>query len=278
LQGDFLQLFYQRFNIQEYLLFTLLGITSIVLIANFINSNIAYHTTNWFAIILSSIVMVFSLVMVSNYGLKGNHGKAWILFMLFSAYWFCAESVDVLYNTIFGVEPWEYADDFFYIVGYQLFFASLVFYLKPFTKQISRKLLVGASIVSASLLVPSAMFLVHSEPQSLNGNLFILFSYPILDSVILIPALIGVVLFFKGGVNFMVSLLCLGIITQIIGDNSILFLTLQNNYYPGHLVDVLFLWTYCMFAFGLSNQIGLFKGQTKDASCPACGKTCSGHL
>ena len=256
----------------------MLGITSIVLFANFINSNIAYHTTNWFAIILSSIVMVFSLVMVSKYGLKGNHGKAWILFMLFSAYWFCAESVDVLYNTIFGVEPWEYADDFFYIVGYQLFFASLVFYLKPFTKQISRKLLVGALIASTSLLVPSIMLLIHSEPQSLNGNLFILFSYPILDSIILIPALIGVVLFFKGGVNFMVSLLCLGIITQIIGDNSILFLTLQNNYYPGHLVDVLFLWTYCVFAFGLSNQIGLFKGQTKDDSCPACGKTCSGHI
>ena len=194
------------------------------------------------------------------------------------AYWFCAESVDVLYNTIFGVEPWEYADDFFYIVGYQLFFASLVFYLKPFTKQISRKLLVGALIASTSLLVPSIMLLIHSEPQSLNGNLFILFSYPILDSIILIPALIGVVLFFKGGVNFMVSLLCLGIITQIIGDNSILFLTLQNNYYPGHLVDVLFLWTYCMFAFGLSNQIGLFKGQKKDDSCPACGKTCSGHI
>ncbi len=272
-----MQLFYQRFNIQEYLLFTLLGITSIVLFANFVGPSVAYHVTNWFAIILSSIVMFFSLLMVSKYGLKGNHGKAWILFMLFSAYWFCAESVDVLYDVVLGTEPWEYADDFFYIVGYQLFFASLLFYLKPFAKQISRKLLIGASITSVSLLIPSIMLIISSGPQSFNGNLFILFSYPILDSIILIPALMGVVLFFKGGVNFMVSLLCLGIITQIIGDNSVLFLTLQNNYYHGHLADVLFLWTYSMFAFGISNQTRLFN-EEKESSCPACGKTCSGHI
>jgi len=215
--------------------------------------------------------------MVSKYGLKGNHGKAWILFMVFSAYWCCAESVDVLYDVALGIEPWEYADDFFYIVGYQLFFASLLFYLKPFAKQISKKLLIGSSITAISLLIPSMMLIITSGSQSFNGNLFILFSYPILDSIILIPALIGVVLFFKGGVNFMVSLLCLGIITQIIGDNSVLFLTFQNNYYHGHLADVLFLWTYSMLAFGISNQIRLFK-QEKRSFCPACGKACSGHI
>ena len=270
-----MQLFFQRFNIQEYLLFTLLGITALVLVANFIGPDSAGTTTNWLAIFLSSVVMFFSTFMVSKYGLKGNHGKAWILFMLFSAYWFCAETVDVLYEIVLGSEPWEYADDFFYITGYQLFFASLVFYLKPFSQQISKKLLVGISIVSVSLLIPSLFMIVESD--SMNGNMLVLVSYPILDSIILIPALIGVILFLKGGVNFMVSLLCLGIITQIVGDNSILFLSLQNLYYPGHLVEVLFLWTYAMFAFGLSNQIGLFREKSNDDLCPACGKTCSGH-
>jgi len=272
-----LQLFYQRFNVQDYLLFSLLGITSVVLLANFVSPETAQQTTNLVAIILSSVVMFFSLLMVSQYGLKGNHGKAWILFMLFAAYWFCAESVDVMYNVILGVEPWEYADDFFYIVGYQLFFASLIFYLKPFTKQISKKLLIGASITSISLLIPSLMMILNSEPESIKENFFILLSYPILDSIILIPGLVGVVLFFRGGVNFMISLLCLGIISQIIGDNSVLFLSLQNSYYQGHLAEVLFLWTYTMFAFGISNQIGLFRQESNNSSCPACGKTCSGH-
>ena len=235
----------------------------------------AKETTNWIAIVLSGVVMFFAVSMVSKYGLKGNHGKAWILFMLFSAYWFCAESIDVLYNVFLGTPPWQYADDFFYITGYQLFFASLVFYLKPFSKQISKKMIIGISVVSISLLIPSLMMIVDSD--SMDGNLLVLVSYPILDSIILIPALIGVILFFRGGVNFMVSLLCLGIIAQIVGDNSVLFLSLQNMYYPGHLAEVLILWTYTMFAFGLSNQIGLFSEKPSDVSCPACGKTCSGH-
>ena len=157
-----MQLFYQRFNVQEYLLFTLLGITSVVLAANFAGQDIASIVTNWISIILSSIVMVFSFFMVSKYGIKGNHGKAWILFMLFSAYWFCAETVDVLYDVVLGVDAWEYADDFFYITGYQLFFASLVFYLKPFAKQISKKLVFGVSIISISLLIPSLMMIFGS--------------------------------------------------------------------------------------------------------------------
>jgi hypothetical protein len=252
-----------------------LGITALVLLANFIGQDVAENITNWISIILSSTVMFFSFFMVSKYGIKGNHGKAWILFMLFSAYWFCAETVDVLYDVVLGVDAWEYADDFFYITGYQLFFASLVFYLKPFSKQISKKMVISISIISVSLLIPSMMMIIDSG--SVDKNFLILLSYTILDSIILIPALIGVILFFKGGVNFMISLLCLGIITQIIGDNSILFLSIQNIYYPGHLVEVLFLWTYTMFAFGLSNQIGLFREISDKNSCPACGKTCSGH-
>lgn len=261
-----MQLFYQRFNVQEYLLFTLLGITALVLLANFAGPSIAEDTSKWISIIFSSIVTIFSFFMVSKYGTVGNHGKAWILFMLFSAYWFCAESVDVFYSVVLGVDAWEYADDFFFITGYQLFFAFLVFYLKPFSKQISKKMLIGVSIVSISLLIPSLMMIADSKSDLINENFLLLLAYPILDSLILIPALIGVVLFFKGGVNFMISLLCLGIITQIIGDNSILFLSLQQVYYPGHLAEVLLLWTYALFAFGISNQLGLFRENLESKS------------
>lgn len=254
-----MQLFYQRFNVQEYLLFTLLGITALILLANFAGQEIAENVSNELSIILSCIVMVFSFFMVSKYGINGNHGKAWILFMLFSAYWFCAETVDLFYNFVLDIDAWRYADDFFYITGYQLFFAFLVFYLKPFVKQISKKILAGSSIISISLLIPSLLILLESKSDLIHENLLVLLAYPILDSIILIPALIGVVLFFKGGVNFMISLLCLGIITQIIGDNSVLFLSVQNIYYPGHIVEILFLWTYALFSFGLSNQFGLFR-------------------
>lgn len=242
---------------QEYLLFSLLGLTAIVLFSNIVGSNTSENVTNMVSIILSSLVMILSVVMVSKYGLTGNHGKAWVLFMLFSAYWFCAEFVDFFYEFVLEIQPWEYADDFFYITGYQLFFASLLFYLRPFVRQISKKILVGASIIGIGIMIPSIMIILQNH-DSLNENFFILLSYPILDSLLIIPALIGVSLFFRGQVNFLVSLIFLGIISHTIGDNSILFLSIQDAYYPGHLAETLFLWTYTMLAFGLWNQIRLF--------------------
>ena len=272
-----MQLFYQRFNTQEYLLFTILGLTSLVLLANFIDPKIANDTVNGLSIILSSIVMLLAIGLVSKYGLKGNHGKAWILFMLFSAYWFCAESVNLVYEQIFGIEVWQYADDFFYITGYQLFFASLLFYLKPFSKQISNKLVFGVSIISISLLIPSTMLVIQNS-ELIDENLVLLQFYNIFDSLVLVPALIGVFLFFRGGVNFMFSLLCLGVICQIIADNSILFLTLENFYYSGHLIEALFLWAYTVFAFGLGNQIRLFDEKPKKTDGTIFGKPYSRQI
>ncbi|MHA7733888.1 hypothetical protein [Nitrosopumilus sp. S6] len=266
---------FNQFKIQEYLLFTLLGIAGLVLFANLLGQQIATEFTDWSSMVLSGSVMFFSIFMVSQYGIKGNHGKAWILFMLFSTYWFFGEFIGILSDLVLGIPVWEYADDFFFITGYQLFFAFLIFYLRPFRKQISKKLVLGAVFVSMMLIIPSMMMIVGSD--SLDENIAVITAYPILDSIILIPVLIGVILFFKGEVNFMLSLVCLGIVSQIIGDNSMLFASLNGIYYPGHPGDILFLWTYVMFVFGLSNQIGLFSNDEINIACPACGKSCTGH-
>jgi hypothetical protein len=272
-----LQIFFNQFRVQEYLLFALLGITALVLLANLIGQQAATDFTGWISAILAGSVMFLSIFMVSKYGIKGNHGKAWILFMLFSTYWFFGEFIGILFDLFLETPVWEYADDFFFITGYQLFFAFLIFYLRPFRKQISRKLVIGVTLASMALLIPSIMMIINSDSDSLNENIAVIMAYPILDTMILIPALIGVILFFKGEVNFMLSLVCLGIVTQIIGDNSMLFASINGMYYPGHPGDILFLWTYVMLAFGLSNQIGIFSNDEVSQECPACGKTCTDH-
>ncbi|MDX1596958.1 MAG: hypothetical protein R3327_08490 [Nitrosopumilaceae archaeon] len=270
-----MELFLEKFRIQEYLLFVLLGIAGSVIISNMFGVSAATEFSSSLSIILSASVLFLSIFMVSNYGIQGNHGKSWILFMIFAAYWFFAEFIGPIHEFALGTTPWEYADDFFYIVGYQLFFASLIFYLKPFKNQISKKLILGVSSIAALLLVPSLFFITNSEVEMINNNIVLAGVYTILDSVILIPALIGVVLFFKGEVNFMFSLISLGIVCQIIGDNSVLYTSLKSMYYSGHPIDILFLWTYTLFSFGLFNQLGLFNSTQESKSCPACGKSCN---
>jgi hypothetical protein len=75
----------------------------------------------------------------------------------------------------------------------------------------------------------------------------------------LVPALVGIVLFFKGEVNFTWSLICLGIILQSAGDMSFQFATFTNTYYTGHPSDILFLWSYLLLSFGVYDHIRIFK-------------------
>lgn len=70
--------------------------------------------------------------------------------------------------------------------------------------------------------------------------------YPISDAIMIIPALIGIALFFKGEVNFMWTLVCLGILSVFIADTVFFLAQFDDTYYTGSPTEILFLWT-CIF-------------------------------
>src|SRR5260370_1287652 len=78
-------------------------------------------------------------------------------------------------------------------------------------------------------------------------------------SIVLIPSMIGVALFFKGKVNFLWSLLLIVMIFEVVADTAFQYFSLDNSYYTGHPVDILFLWSYLLFSFGLYDHIKIFK-------------------
>ena len=134
-----------------------------------------------------------------------------------------------------------------------------MYYLKPVRKAASRKIILGSILISTVILVPSIYMAFNFDPKvSLFENILAT-SYPIADSIILSPALIGVFLFLKGEVNFTWSLICLGIILQSVGDTSFQFATFTNTYYTGHPSDMVFLWSYLLFSFGVYDHIKIFR-------------------
>ena len=120
-------------------------------------------------------------------------------------------------------------------------------------------MILGATAISIAMLIPSTYMAYDLDPKvSLLSNV-IATSYPILDSIILIPALIGIVLFFRGEVNFTWSLVCVGIVLQSVGDSGFQVATFTNTYYTGHPVDILFLCSYIFLSFGVYDHIRIFK-------------------
>ncbi|MGI0011293.1 MAG: hypothetical protein ACREAE_07825, partial [Nitrosopumilaceae archaeon] len=82
--------------------------------------------------------------------------------------------------------------------------------------------------------------------------------------IILIPAIIGVVLFFRGKVNFLWVLMCIAIISETIADTGFLLATIDDSYYQRHPVDILFIWYYIIFSFGVYSHITIFRNHRKD--------------
>ena len=249
---------------KNYLFFALAGVVVVFLVGNIAHQEefpIAedLYMTDLLFIIFPGIVVVFGLMLVFRYGLRGNHGISWILFTLAMASWYVGE-MTYKYDYKYELEDLStLTSDFFYIIGYPLFLGFTICYLKPRKRIISKKMVLAASLVSILFVIPTLYFTFNGEYQMDELTIFLYAIYPILDGVILIPSIIATVLFFRGQVNLLWSLILIATILFIIADTSYLVFSVEETYYPGHPVDILFVWSYTLYAFGALSHIRLYK-------------------
>ena len=246
-------------NAQKFLLLGIILVGFIIVFATFLGKETVKVVTDITYIPVTGMMVVLSVVLTLRFRRSGNHGKAWLFFLGTTISWFIAETLWTIYELAYNINPFPSLADVFFLIGYPLIFCFLMYYLKPVRKAASRNIIIGSILVSIAILIPSMYMTYDFDPKvSLFENILAT-SYPVADSIILIPALVGVVLFFKGEVNFTWSLICLGIILQSIGDTSFQFATFTNTYYTGHPSDIVFLWSYLLFSFGIYDHIKIFK-------------------
>lgn len=256
-----MQTLLEKIRLQKFLLLSLLTTGIIMLFANSFDDKDRTLITDLLYIPVPAAVLVLSIIIALRFKTSGKHGKAWIVFVIFAASWFTAEQIWIVYELIYDVNPWPSIGDFFYLLGYPLLFVFSLLYLHPVRKAISKKLVIFSSLASLSLLILT--FNLAYQPDS-SENYFevaLAASYPVLDAIVLCPALIGVSLFFRGEVNFLWSLLCIAVILNVIGDTGFLMLSMNDSYYTGHPIDLLYLWAYILFAFGVYSHIRIFQSR-----------------
>ena len=249
---------------KNYLFVALVGVVVIFLVGNIAHQEkfpIAedVYMTDVLFIIFPAIVVVFGLMLAFRYGLRGNHGISWILFTLAITSWYVGE---MTYNYEYKYDLEDLStltSDFFYIIGYPLFFGFTIFYLKPRKRIISKKMILASSLVSVLFVIPTLYLTFNGEQQFDELTIFLYAIYPIMDGIILIPSIIATVLFFRGQVNLLWSLILIATILFIIADTAYLVFSIEETYYPGHPVDILFVWAYILYAFGALSHIRLYK-------------------
>jgi hypothetical protein len=93
-----------------------------------------------------------------------------------------------------------------------------ILYLKPFRNVIPKKMILISSLVAVAVLIPDLYWTLKNNSGEDQFSIILGASYTIFDSIVLIPAIIGMKLFFGGKVNFLWSLMLIGIIVEVISD------------------------------------------------------------
>ena len=234
-----------------------------MLVATFFGKEVVKMVTDFTYIPVAGILVVLSIIISTRFRSTGNHGKAWLLFLGIAISWFIAETIWVIYELVYHQNPFPSPADAFYLLGYPFLFLFSIQYLKPFKKLISKKMIILTSIIAISVLIPNLYMTLYNNSSENKFTIMLGAIYPIADAIVLIPAMIGIVLFFRGEVNFLWTLLLIGILFEVIADTGFQYFTLDNSYYTGHPIDILFIWSYIMFSFGIYNHIQIFKKKAK---------------
>src|SRR5690348_912537 len=219
--------------------------------------------TDFTYIPVTGAFVVLSIIMYLIMRKEGNHGKAWLIFIGTAISWFIAETTWTVNELIYHIDPFPSSADVFYIAGYPFLFLFSILYLKPFKKLISRKLIISTTLIAISVLIPNLYMTIDNNSDENKYAIALGAAYPIADSIVLIPALIGIFLFFRGEVNFLWTLLLIGILFEVVADTGFQYFTLDDSYYTGHPIDILFIWSYLLFSFGVYSHIQIFKKTSK---------------
>ncbi len=250
-------------NSKNLLIVILVLIAVIVTISNLIEQELSTTISNLMYIPITFTFVTMGILVCIKNRLVGNLGKGWLLFAITAILWTVAEVLWIIYELVYKIEPWPSPADFFWLVGYPLYFGFLLFYLKPFRKAISEKTIVVSVLISIGLIIPSSLIAYESGQTENISEVLLGLSYPISDAIILIPSIIGISLFLKGKVNIFWTFTCIGIVLFVVSDTLFLLTYFDDSYYSGYPFEILYFWGYVILTFGVYEHQRMFSKNNK---------------
>jgi hypothetical protein len=235
-----------------------------IIAANYFGQENATLASSFLNLAITVLLVIISFLLLVRNGTGGNLGRALACFVSFVVLWFIAERIWMVYELVYHVNPWPSVADYFWLSGYPLYFVFTIFYLKPFKRSISSKLVVFALCTSVAMIAFLIYYILLQKSELSLFETVLGSSYPISDTILLAPVIVGLALFFRGQVSFLWSCLFFGMLCFVVADYGFLFLSLDKTYYTGHVIDIPYLWAYLFFLSGAYNHLKIFKKRSHD--------------
>lgn len=250
------------------LIAALFGITLLYQTRPFLDDvQFSYISIPVYAITPGLVTAYSSILTVKLYRQQHYQAKLFLLFTIGAAFWFIAESIWQIYDLVLHIDPFPSEADIFYLAAYPLMTYFLFFSLKPILKSVNRNVWLFAIGLSFSFLIPSILAAYDDMLGEAAFDTSIALAYPILSSIQVIPAIVGVLYLTKRETNISWMLILFGFIIYGIADTIFLFTEIDGTYYDGHPVDLL--WVYCYilltFAFHIRLKIANLPTQEQHA-------------
>jgi hypothetical protein len=259
-----MQITLESILVKKSLIGSLIACTTIILILNLIDRDATILVGNLTYIPVAGSLLALSLLILARFGTIGHHGVAWFSFAGYAVSMFIAEMLWIIQELYLKIDPFPSAADIFYLIGYPFLLMFYVEYFQPVRNAITKKMFFSAFAFSIGILIPSLYITLGSMYDTQIFEVILGAIYPIFDAMILIPALIGVSLFFKGQVNLMWTLFCLGTISVFVADAAFLFGQNEDSYYTGNPMEIPYYWNYILLSFGVYSHILLFHKTNSD--------------
>lgn len=249
----------QQIRTNWVLIISLLFIGLTVVIANFLGKNVATVITDFLFLPIAGCLTILSVIILIRFKAKGDLGRAYLFFAGFAISWFTAEVVWSISEIFNHLNPFPALDDFLYLLGYPFLVLFSFYYLRPVEAAITKKILAYAALATVTFAVPTFYVMYSHNPNTTLNEIIWAGIYPLTDAVLLFPTVIGMMLFFKGNVSLLWSLMFFAILLNITADSGFFYLDVDRSYYSGNPIDILYLWSYVLFSFGLYSHIKVFK-------------------
>lgn len=202
-----------------------------------------------YAIIPGMLTAYSAILAVKLHKQKHFQAKAFFVFSIGAAFWFIAEQIWQMYDHIWEGDPFPSEADIFYVGAYPFMIAFLFISLKPILKTIDKKVWLFAIGLSFSFLVPSVLAAYDDMEGEDAFATSIALAYPLMASIQVVPAIVGILYLTKKSANFSWMLVLFGFIIYNISDTFFLFAELDGTYYDGHPVDLLYVYSFVLLIF-----------------------------
>jgi len=206
--------------------------------------------------IIPGILIILSIWALSRADKIEDISKKALLFLSASfSLWFTAEVTWNLYEHVLGIDPYPSIADFFYVAAPIFMFISLIIYLQPLQNKIKKTNVIFASVISTLILIPMLIMTYQANIETNFFEILVSLIYPIVDSILLVPAIIAITISVQLKKNSFWLMILIGIIIFIIADDLFVFLVIYDQYYDGNPIDILWLTSYTIWAFTIHSSI-----------------------